>query len=96
MQISQAKPGDKTLLDVLVPADQAYQAALQQGQSFEQCLAKMSEAAKKGRDATTDMVAKVGRSSRLGERSRGVTDSGAASCCLILETMAGSINELLK
>jgi dihydroxyacetone kinase len=37
------------------------------------------------------MVAKVGRSSRLGERSRGVIDAGAASCCLILQTLAQSL-----
>ena len=49
----------------------------------------MTEAARQGRDATKEMVAKLGRSSRLGERSRGVIDAGAASCCLILETMAG-------
>jgi phosphoenolpyruvate---glycerone phosphotransferase subunit DhaL len=42
------------------------------------------------------MVAKLGRASRLGERSRGVLDAGATSCCLILETMAGKIKELLK
>jgi dihydroxyacetone kinase-like protein len=41
------------------------------------------------------MVAKLGRSSRLGERSRGVIDAGAASCCLILEIMAGTIGHLL-
>jgi dihydroxyacetone kinase len=42
------------------------------------------------------MVAKLGRSSRLGERSRGVVDAGAASCCLILQTMANTIKELLQ
>ena len=95
MGISEAKPGDKTLMDVLVPADDAYQAALKDGCSFQECLDKMIEAAQNGRDSTIDMVAKVGRSSRLGERSRGVVDAGAASCCLILETMASSIKGML-
>jgi dihydroxyacetone kinase-like protein len=95
MGISEAKPGDKTLMDVLVPADEAYQAVLKDGGSFQECLDKMTEAARNGRDSTIDMVAKIGRSSRLGERSRGVVDAGAASCCLILETMASSIKGML-
>jgi len=95
-KISDAKPGDKTLMDVLLPAEAAYQAAAQTGEPFRVCLDKMVEAARQGRDATKDMVAKLGRSSRLGERSRGVIDAGAASCCLILETMAKSIGRLLS
>jgi dihydroxyacetone kinase len=62
---------------------------------FTECLDAMSQVAEQGRDATKDMVAKLGRSSRLGERSRGVVDAGAASCCLILQTMAQSIKGLL-
>jgi len=95
-KISEAKPGDKTLMDVLLPAEAAYQAAAQAGEPFSLCLDRMVEAARQGRDATKEMVAKLGRSSRLGERSRGVIDAGAASCCLILETMAKSIGRLLS
>jgi dihydroxyacetone kinase phosphoprotein-dependent L subunit len=95
-KISIAVPGDKTLMDVLVPAEAAYQAAVGAGLPFPLCLERMAGAARQGRDATKDMVAKVGRSSRLGERSRGVLDAGAASCCLILETMALSMGRLLE
>ncbi len=42
------------------------------------------------------MVAKLGRASRLGERSRGVLDAGSVSCFLILESMTDSITELIK
>ncbi len=94
-KISDARPGDKTLMDVLLPAEAAYQAAAQTGEPFRVCLEKMAAAARQGRDATKDMVAKLGRSSRLGERSRGVIDAGAASCCLILEIIAGTIGQLL-
>ncbi len=51
----------------------------------------MKKAAEEGRDATEDMVARLGRSSRLGERSRGVIDAGAASCALLLGVMADTI-----
>jgi len=91
--ISGAQLGDKTLLDVLLPAEEAYRTALEAGDSFTACLDRMSEAAEQGRDATKDMLAKVGRSSRLGERSRGVIDAGSASCCLILQTLAKAIQD---
>ena len=91
--ISPAQVGDKTLMDVLIPAQEAYNGAA--GASFAQALDAMDAAALKGRDSTIDMVAKLGRSSRLGERSRGVMDAGSASCYLILHTMAETIKELL-
>jgi dihydroxyacetone kinase len=41
------------------------------------------------------MIARVGRASRLGERSRGVLDAGATSCCLILQTLAAGVKKRL-
>jgi dihydroxyacetone kinase-like protein len=81
-------------VDALYPAVDAYQAALDEGKEFTAALADMKQAANAGRDNTKDLVAKIGRSSRLGERSRGVIDAGAASCALILESMAYTITEL--
>ena len=94
--ISQARIGDKTLVDALHPAVDAYQAALDEGKDFSGALADMKLAANAGRDYTKDLVAKIGRSSRLGVRSKGVIDAGAASCALILETMADTITGLIN
>lgn len=94
--ISPAKPGDKTLIDTLQPAVVAYTKAASEGKSFAEALAEMKQAAIEGRDSTKDMVARLGRASRLAERSRGVLDAGAASCFLILKTMADSIQEILN
>ncbi len=91
-----AHVGDKTLLDTLVPAVSAFHSGGKSGRSFSQSLADMADAATKGKESTRDLVAKVGRSSRLGERSRGVLDPGAVSCWLILKSMADSISTLLK
>jgi dihydroxyacetone kinase-like protein len=93
--ISQAKIGDKTLVDALYPAVDAYQAAMEEGKDFRTALAAMKQAAHAGRDNTRDLVAKIGRSSRLGDRSKGVIDAGAASCALILQSMADTITELM-
>ena len=86
--IGGAKVGDKTLLDALVPAIEAFDATAASGAPFVAALAAMTKAAEAGRDSTVDLVAKLGRASRLGERSRGVLDAGATSCALILATLA--------
>ncbi|HEY5583858.1 MAG TPA: dihydroxyacetone kinase subunit DhaL [Ruminiclostridium sp.] len=91
-----AKVGDKTLVDTLVPAIDAFNAAISCEKSFKEALEDMKLAAEKGKESTKDMVAKIGRASRLGERSRGTLDAGATSCNLILQSMADSILELTK
>ena len=91
----EARPGDKTLADTLAPAVKALKTAQAEGKTFHAALGDMAAAAKSGEESTRDMVAKYGRAARLGERSRGVPDAGAASCCVILEAMASSMQKLL-
>jgi phosphoenolpyruvate---glycerone phosphotransferase subunit DhaL len=88
-----AKVGDKTLMDAVIPAQESYQEAVDSGASLQEALKKMAGAAEKGRDSTVDLVAKIGRSARLGERSRGVLDAGATSATLILQTFAKVLSE---
>jgi phosphoenolpyruvate---glycerone phosphotransferase subunit DhaL len=88
-----ATVGDKTLMDAVIPAQETYQAAVDAGASLEEALKQMADAAEKGKDSTVDMVAKIGRSARLGERSRGVLDAGATSAALILQTFAKVLSE---
>ncbi|KXV01371.1 dihydroxyacetone kinase [Gluconobacter potus] len=92
--LGNADVGDKTLMDTLVPAVRACHAT--EDGDFLTCLKATSEAAEKGRDSTIDLVARIGRASRLGERSRGVLDAGATSCCLILQTVIASLEKSLK
>ncbi len=96
LDVGGAGLGDKTLVDVLLPAREAYHASLAGGGAFADALESMARAADEGRDSTRDLVAKVGRASRLGERSRGVLDAGATSCALLLGTFASSISGLLE
>lgn len=93
-EIVEARVGDKTLVDTLSPAVETLKQAAEEGKNYKEALKEMKQAARTGRDSTKDMVAKFGRSSRLGERSRGVLDAGATSCCIILEAMADGICEL--
>ncbi|AZC90265.1 Putative dihydroxyacetone kinase, ADP-binding subunit [Pseudomonas chlororaphis subsp. piscium] len=93
--ITDAGVGDKCLMDTLIPAVQAFEQAETGGASFKEALQRMKSAASQGRDSTRDLVAKIGRASRLGERSLGVLDAGAVSCCLILTQLADSIETRL-
>lgn len=93
-KLGEAKPGDKTLVDTLDPAAEAIKKAVEGGKGFSEALDDMVSAAEHGWQSTEEMVAKIGRSSRLGERSRGVLDAGATSCYLMLKSMASSAKEL--
>ena len=95
-EIGDAKVGDKTLIDTLVPASIAYQAAAEAGQSFRDCLRVMVAAAETGMNSTRELRARVGRASRLGDRSIGVLDAGACSGFLILRSMGESLGRLLE
>src|SRR5690242_371784 len=68
-----AKPGDKTILDSV----HAARAAAGTEPAFDQSLAAAAAAAETAAARTADMVCRLGRASRLGERSLGCPDPGA-------------------
>ena len=90
-RIGKANPADKTMLDALQPAFDAFQEAVAQGKSLIEASEAMVAAAARGREATTPMVARKGRASYLGERSAGHMDPGAASAHLLLEAFARAV-----
>lgn len=94
--LGDAKKGDKTLMDTLIPAADAFEAAMQSGAGFDACLDAMEKDAKAGWESTKDLEAKIGRASRLGPRSIGTLDAGATSCWLIVKTFADGIRPLVK
>ena len=95
IDLSKAKIGDKTMMDTLIPAVEAYKTTVNHGISFIEALEEMKIAAEKGKESTKELIAKVGRASRLGERSRGFLDVGAVSSWLILKSMADSIIQII-
>lgn len=81
-----AKPGDKTMVDALVPA--AEKAGEVSGQPVSEALSAIASAAAAGRDASEGMVATMGRAKTLGEKSLGKPDAGAVSVAIIAQAMA--------
>jgi dihydroxyacetone kinase-like protein len=83
---------DKTMLDALYPALEALDASLAEGKELGPALDDAAVAAEAGMKATIPMIARKGRASYLGERSRDHQDPGATSSHLILETLADVVN----
>ena len=81
--------GDKTILDTLRPAAEAFRDALAGGAAGPRALAAAIAAARTGARGTRPLVARRGLALRLGERSAGHLDPGAVSCLVILVALAG-------
>ncbi|GEB44592.1 dihydroxyacetone kinase subunit DhaL [Microbacterium testaceum] len=84
-----AELGDKTMIDALSPALDAWDTAAGDGPAAAARAA--AEAAARGRDATEPLVARKGRASYLGERSAGHLDPGASSATLLLEALRDTL-----
>jgi dihydroxyacetone kinase-like protein len=83
MTLGGAAPGDKTMIDTLVPAVDAL------GSGF----TAARTAAEQGAQATTPLQARKGRASYLGERSIGHQDPGATSAALLIAALAEAAGE---
>lgn len=82
-----AQPGDKTMVDALLPA----LAALEQASDLDNALREAEAAAERGMQDTIPLVARKGRASYLGERSRDHQDPGATSTYYLCQTAAQAL-----
>ena len=82
-----ASCGEKTMLDAWLPAADAASKAWNETANLCDSLLEAVRAANAGMEATASMVATKGRSARLGERSLGHVDPGAASAVVTIEAM---------
>ena len=93
IQRGRAAAGDKTMVDVWLPALDALAAALHGGDDLPAALRVAQAAAEAGRDATIPMQARKGRASYLGERSIGHIDPGAASSVILLAALCDAVEQ---
>ncbi len=92
LEKSQAGEGDKTLMDVLVPAVRAFSEEAANDDIFAAAGAA-AKASAEGARATEQMIARRGRGFYVADRGLGTADPGAASLNLIVQTI---YKELLK
>lgn len=83
-----AEVGEKTMVDVWAPVAAAIEQGMTDGLPVRDVMNRAQEAAQAGAEATKSMVATKGRSARLGERSLGHMDPGAASAAMVLTVIA--------
>jgi ATP-dependent dihydroxyacetone kinase len=78
-ELGGAKVGDRTMVDALRPAADAFRVAIATGKRLSEAWADAVLAAEQGVEATRSMQPRAGRASYLGERAVGVSDAGAAA-----------------
>jgi dihydroxyacetone kinase-like protein len=82
-----AEVGDKTMVDALTPAVEAFEQAAADSMGIAEALRRTETAAEQGMKDTIPLIARKGRASYLGERSIGHQDPGATSVYLILKAL---------
>ena len=89
-----AEVGDKTMLDVWIPAAEEMSQNVDKGNNLISSLQSTVEKAENAMNETKNLLSKKGRSSKLGERSIGHIDPGAASSFIIIKSIYQSIKDM--
>jgi len=92
IQRGRAEVGDKTMIDVWVPAVAALKTAVAGRKNIDEAMQACVAAAEQGMLATIPLQAKKGRASYLGERSIGHQDPGATSTYFLLKALRDTIS----
>jgi phosphoenolpyruvate---glycerone phosphotransferase subunit DhaL len=90
-----ARLGDKTILDAIIPAVQVLEKAEEEGRGLGEALDWAVLAAKDGMESTIPLKSRYGRAAWLSEKSVGVRDPGATAVCLFLESFVRHLNARL-
>lgn len=87
MEFGKAKPGDKTLIDVLVPFRDALASGVDAGKSLTEAWGAAALTAQEAADATAQLLPLMGRARPHAEKSLGTPDAGAVSMALIIRAI---------
>lgn len=90
-ELGGARAGDCTMLDALLPAAAAFEAAVARREGAGSALRAAAAAAEAGARATVAMRPRLGRASYLGDRAIGIPDGGATAVAIWMDALAGRI-----
>lgn len=90
-ELGGAEIGDRTMVDALRPAADAFKAACHAGLPTREAFGSALQAARAGRDATAGMAPRLGRASYLGARAAGIPDGGAVAVVCWLEALGAHV-----
>jgi dihydroxyacetone kinase len=88
IRLGGASPGDKTMLDALLPFVEELEKRTDAGEPWQEAWRAAAEVATDAARATADMRPKVGRARPLAERSVGTPDAGATSLAMCAHAVA--------
>jgi phosphoenolpyruvate---glycerone phosphotransferase subunit DhaL len=83
MRQTRARVGDKTMMDALIPAVEAFRQAALLGGTLQNAMTAAAESAETGAKSTRALTARYGRARSLGERTVGHPDPGAVSISIL-------------
>jgi len=90
-ELGGAQPGDRTMVDALRPAADAFAAAVNAGKPMAEAWSDCVHAAEAGVQATAAMRPSLGRAAYLGERAVGIPDAGASAVLVWLKALSSVI-----
>ena len=93
MEFGKAKPGDKTLVDVLVPFRDALSAGVSAGMTLGDAWDAAATVAEQAAEETAHLLPLMGRARPHAEKSLGTPDAGAVSMALIVRAISNTLTK---
>ena len=93
MSFGKAKPGDKTMIDAIVPFSDDLTARLAAGDTLIDAWSHAADVATAAAEATSELTARLGRARSHGDKSLGTPDPGAVSFALVAHTVLDVLKE---
>lgn len=91
LRVGKAQPGDKTIVDALVPFAETLDEEIRAGSPIAKAWRRAAEEARAGADATAPMRPRIGRARPLADRSIGHADAGATSFAIVAGAIADQL-----
>ncbi len=92
MELGGARPGDRTMVDALVPAADSLAKSIASGATVQEAVHACAAAASQGASATASMPPRLGRSSYIGDRVLGIPDGGAVAVKIWLGAISDALD----
>jgi D-erythrulose 4-kinase len=93
-EIGGAKPGDKTLVDSLLPLVESFAKAVESGEGLSQAFAHAAEVSNEAAKQTAELLPKIGRAKTHAEKGLGIPDAGAVSLAIVATTVSKAIQKM--
>ncbi|EID15415.1 D-erythrulose 4-kinase [Mycolicibacterium phlei] len=96
IRLGGAAPGDKTMLDALLPLVETLEQRAAHGDTWTEAWRAAAEVATEAARATAELRPRVGRARPLAERSVGTPDAGATSLAMCARTVADCFTHITQ